>query len=707
MPLPVIPPFGDENDPVFGPEPEIPIVPDYDLPVDPPISNTILPSPQILAAVTPEPKPNQLTMTAAQPGDIEPYVFGRCVADAKIIAADDSGDRVYLDLLWSVGEIEGVEYMIVAGKNEGLGTALGNNEHFNGTSTQAASPIMTGLKGTYDVLLNKAHSVMGFRESFANLNVKAMVKGLKLHDPRISPAVPTYSTNPALCLARILTDCGYTVDDTSLASAANYCDELIGSPQEKRWEVGIQITQRKELKHWIKTFAAYCNCFIEIQGTTVYLIPDTPRAANHTVLADNMIAGSVRVTRAGVRNVPDRVAVSYKPIIEAGSPTWKVAAENRTAETSTSAPSGKTTRLSMPGFQAYSMARRYATQTYNKAQNDLILEFDSFDEGINRTVGDVGTITNSAFNISAETMTLFENKQTQRGRWRRKYVDYDVSNYSDALFTEPDVNDTTLGDPNAPPDGPTPVLEEELFTDGAGVTYARFKVTFMGVLWAYLFDYYVVGTGTGPDGINQTVLDINVAQQGATTHTVYTDPLTSGVLYTVKVYIRSVTAALSATPGQASLTSSQGNNVLLDVGDVINMHVYTIDGDAKYATTSAKTGSPGVGTTWAAHYGSSPIALPIVDTTFQTEVWDAGATFEGAWQYVDVNVTLLGGTKSNFVRLSDDVSPQSFTDNVGASFHDTSRFMIAKVAVTDSPGAPANGLKVKLPIPASLVLGAA
>ena len=677
------------------------------------MAETTTPQPDILEAVTDSGR----TITAAQPGDPEPYCFGRVLASPTIVAANDAGVYLVMDLLWSVGEIEKVEYLVSAGISEGLGIQLGLNQHFTGAPGQIVSSVMADAKGgTYDVLAGKAHSVLSWLPGYS-LDIKAMIKGLKLLDPRNSPMTAIYSTNAALMLARIMTDCGYTMDWPSFATAANYCDELIGSPQAKRWEVGLQIRERHELAFWAHTFAQYCSCFMDIQGGMVSLVPDKPRAANHTVT--KFVDGTVRLTKPGSKNVPSRVSVSYRTL--EGPPDefteGAALAEDRTAETGVYTTAGINSVIQLPGIQTYTRALRKATEILGKAQFGDLLEFQSFDDGIERTIGDIGTITNAQFNLSAATMTLIKNKQIERGRWSRQYQLYSATSYSDATFIEGATNNTTLYNPYFPPPGPTPTAVEELYTNEAGITYSRFKITFNGYVWAYITGYKVTVNGN-----DVTVTDTLIDHTGSGVHTLYSGPLTSGITYTISTYIHSNVDAFSATPGIAIVVSAMGNNAQLDVGDVTNMHVYILDGDAKYATTSTKTGSPGVGITWDERFGAtSPEAIwsdtitggerwmgdEVVNTIFQTEIWDTGATYEGTFSYVDTNCVVLGGTKGNFVRLSAEVSPLSFSDNSGAAFNTTARFMICKIITTDSPASAGDGLHVKLPLPAILTLGAA
>ena len=210
-PQPVGPPYTYIPPPAPPPEPVV---------TNPVVINRPTPSPTIISAVIP-PVSNQISLRAAKAGDPEPYVFGRCIAAGKLIAADDSWYNVFIDVLWSVGEIQEIEGQMVDNvlTPAGTGVYFGAVQHFLGTAGQAASTIMAAVKGSYDTLANKAHSVMELVAG-QSLDKRVMVKGLKLYDPR--SGLTAYSTNPALALGRVLTDAGYTLDATSWGLAADY-----------------------------------------------------------------------------------------------------------------------------------------------------------------------------------------------------------------------------------------------------------------------------------------------------------------------------------------------------------------------------------------------------------------------------------------------------------------------------------------------------
>lgn len=536
-----------------------------------PISNHVIPAPKVLRAVHNQQVSNGISLTAGKAGDPEFWAFGRCVAEGQVVAADDSSGNLVIDVQWSRGEIEEFEHRIVAGIREGLGTVLGDNEHFVGTSGQAASTILTAILGSYDALPDRAHSVLTLKPQFQpkSLDIRMLGKWLKVVDPRNSPAIAVYSTNPALILARILLDSGYSLDYSSVATCADYCDELVSgsSPAFKRWEIAGQIKNRRQLRDWLETMSAYANCFIDIQGGTASLVPDTPRAANHTLTADDMLERSVRRRGPGKGDVPDAVTVVFQKLYvqaeEEGSGD-KVGTISSSITFGASTGAGSVTTLQMPFFPDFQRAGRKAEEAYYRAGNMLELEFTGFDSFLARTVGDVGTITNAAYGLTAQKMILLENTAIDRGRWRALYVKYADENYSDNYYSGT-YNFTDIDTPEVPIDGPDPSVIEEHYTPyAAGFNesysgYQRLVITWTGVSSPYVRDYYIVIKEDGSQADSGFVDHVPAAGSPLTaqTHTYSTTfPLVEGALYEIEVYVRTTNGEISENPGTASIVAS-------------------------------------------------------------------------------------------------------------------------------------------------------
>ncbi len=226
--------------------------------------------------------------------DVVPYVFGYTTVKPTLLSITPitsyrEGDGLILvDYQLSTGECELIETVIQNSIEKGpftASTTLPFWEHYTGAAGQVASPSIIAEIGDYDTLDNICHVVarIGFTE---NLDVRFRIFGLKLFDPRNSPQTFVYSNNPALALARVYVDCGYTVDWDSVADAANYCDEdveglsrwTLNTDYFKRWihEGGIstplvvhwpaRIKAKGQLRHQVGHITDIMPTFMEVAG---------------------------------------------------------------------------------------------------------------------------------------------------------------------------------------------------------------------------------------------------------------------------------------------------------------------------------------------------------------------------------------------------------------------------------------------------------
>ena len=259
-------------------------------------------------------------VTTMKRGDPVPYIFGTALIDQHIsfIAKKPSGaSGLFVDYILSTGEC-----------NDLLGRYVGSDPEFYpmskdfqfwnvymGEASQTASPLMVSSLGAYDTLDGICHVVARMNQ-YSSFDIKFLVEGVKLRDPRLSPIAEAFSSNPALALARVYTDCGYSVNDTATADAANYCDELIGSPAVERWTFELPIFNRQNLHAWAHTLAQYCGALhIDIRGGEVILIPNkkvtTSPQITHTITADDF-QEPPRTTQQGLKQVPEQVIVHYR-----------------------------------------------------------------------------------------------------------------------------------------------------------------------------------------------------------------------------------------------------------------------------------------------------------------------------------------------------------------------------------------------------------
>ena len=646
-----------------------------------------------------------LALTTLKAGDPLGYVFGYTTVVPKIITVHEDGDYLYVDYFLSVGECQEIVSVSRSGKDIGKPSSW---EYFLGTSSQTASTLMSGVLGSYDALPNICHVVAKLTAK-TPIDCRFVVKGLKLADPRNSPETTAYSTNPALAIARMLEDCGYTTDRASVATAANFCDESVGGAD--RWTINMQCADRRSVKVWASALAQYANCFIDYQGGVVAIYPDaqvtTSPQITRTISASDMVEGSAKTSIAGTRQTPEQVTVIYRELDGTQLPA-----------TAGAGSTGHRTTMLMPGIQTYSEARRKAEEVLAKAQRATTHEHISFDSGLSDSVGDLMRITYSPHNLSSKLMRLIGLEEVSRGRWKRAFSEYEDADYNNSTYVGPTRTTTTTPSAESIPDGPTPTLSQALVTDASGISQYKLQIEFHGITWAKTDSYRVQ---ISEDAVYQETKSVpylpTAIAVGAPYIVLSTDAIVAGKEYSVYVWVRSTNGSVSETPGYATFTPTFGNRAELGAGDLTNMHEYILDGDGRYATTSEKTGSPQLGETWSSRFSASPIPAwsagetwlgnQICETVFQTEVWDSGTTWAGLWRWAKFGyVTELGGaTSGDYVSLSDAVSPLSFTDNAGTSYSDEAQYMKAKCVVSDSPLSAGMGLHVKLPISVTMGIG--
>lgn len=547
-----------------------PTVTNYDLDLlFPPIVNTALPSPAALDRVAPTRIGRQLVMRTAKPGDPLPYAFGRTVIRPTVIGADDSGEHLVIDFMWGVGPFQRVCNGIVPSSNPpgtwdhsvqfpdlGLKLISGSQfEHFTGTLDQPASSIMTALKGSYPSYPGIAHSIITMQEGW-NLNMVGTCDAVMVIDPRVSFSFLTWTQNPALILADMLVRCGYSMDWDSVVDAADYCDEMVGDTgsEIERWKIAGVIHDRADLRSWVQAMSQYAHCFVDRVGNTIYLRPDKPRAHNHVVTKDDIVAtidnegrvnSTARMKLRGEQNTVEGVRVNFDFHLR-----------TLDAEFGTFDNPGKISQLRMPYWTASfpylgSHAKRHAEEVYNKSQLEVEeFEFVTFDKGLERTVGDVGLVTYEPYDLDEQEMVVIAVTQEARGRWRLRYTQHSNDSYPETNYTDLDFPETELFNPYDPVPGPQPALDWEFNDDTTPQPYLTLSWT--GVIWAYVKDYdvRVYAVGTPEETIYNSADDGYVPHEsGFMTLDLSERFVEFGRTYQVDIYVRSIVNALSSEPG--------------------------------------------------------------------------------------------------------------------------------------------------------------
>lgn len=549
-----------------------------------------------------------------------PVIYGMDRRGALIANIVTDAQYVYVQCVWGLGEIEGVQSIEMGKDSLPAGVSV---RHYTGTSGQAVDSWLEAAfaaRGiTYaDALPGIAYSVLRAplgTDGFDPTSLVAIVKGLKLLDPRTG--LTAWSDNPALALAHFIgTFEGRTVDADSVAAAADACDEIIGG--QRRRVIGLSLAQAQACDAWRDTLRTYAGCFVVQRSNGLHLMPDRPTSAVRTFDHDSgdiaQLGGLKKRPRADAPTVVrikwtdtsvtpwrDRVSVAYAPGVLAGT------LERRESE------------ISLPGIQSASQAQREAVERLNKLWlADLSFDLYVFDDGLKVEPGDVVAVTHP-IGLSGKLMRCGSVDNTGPGRWTLQLVEYDPAAYSDAVVSDPSTPDTALPSPA----GPVPLqglaVAEEVFQQQDGTYSSRLRATWPTPTYPWLTGYRVELLAGG------AVVQSGTAGRGATTWP--SGPVQEGVTHQLDIYVLSSIGAESIAA--SVVITPQGKQ--LPPGNVPSLSGYEVGGEVRLRWTAAvdidiwryeiRWGTPGVS------WGSAALldrvdALSLVSKDTPAGTWD-------------------------------------------------------------------------------------
>lgn len=419
-------------------------------------------------------------------------VYGRARLGAQLVDFLSYQNDLIMLLVWCEGEIEEIESVAVNDEAAPAGITL---THYTGTAGQVADATLVAAYASHGITY--ADALPGIAYSVARVpanvtsgfpNFAAIIKGKKILDTRTGATA--YSDNPALALRDFCASARYgaarTVDASSTGAVADFCDELCGT--EKRRLIGLVIDNTGPVEQWTEALRTYAGCFISQEGADLKLIPDMSRATDRSFTAAQIKAGSLRLKKRGVRNVPTVMEIRYT---DTSLVPW---AEKSAIVKAAGVDSGTTPRresqISLPGITRYSQALREATERLNKlALSDLSAEFLAFDEALKVQVGDVVGVTHP-IGLTAKLLRVTSASIAEPGRYAIQAFEYDPAAYSDAVVSEPTYADTALPDPsNPPPPTALAAVETAFKPAGGGAWKPRLVLSWTAPLDPYTADY--------------------------------------------------------------------------------------------------------------------------------------------------------------------------------------------------------------------------
>ena len=463
-------------------------------------------------------------------------VYGRTRIGAQIADVLTHGSFLVIVAVWCEGEIGAVESVEVNDAAVPSGVTITS---YTGTAGQTVDATLVAAYASHGVTFNDAfagiaYSVVkvasGTVDGFPNL--AAIIQGRKVYDPRTT--LTAYSDNPALALADFIESTSYgmarDVNWASVETAADFCDETVGT--EKRRLIGLVLDNVSPTRQWLEALRTYAGCWIGVEGSEIRLIPDTPGSSVMSFTDANIVAGSLKLKKRGVQQVPTLVEIRYTDTTL--TPWAERPAVARQAGVDEGTTPRRESQVSLPGVQRYSQAYREAIERLNKLTlSDLEADFVAFDEALAVQVGDIVDVTHS-IGLSAKLMRVLAIRADSPGRWRISASEYDPGAYSDTVQAEPVFEDTDLPSPAAPPALSGFAVTEEVYQLENGIYSSRLALTWTAAEYAYLDAYRVEVYRLG------LLIDTSTTLEAA----YRTGPVQESVEYVCKVASISATGAL-------------------------------------------------------------------------------------------------------------------------------------------------------------------
>lgn len=493
-------------------------------------------------------------------------IYGRCRVGAQVADALTYQNDLVMVLVWGEGEIQEIESITVGDETPPAGITL---THYHGTAGQTANALLVSAYASHgityaDALPGIAYTVAripsGATSGFPAFN--AIIKGRKLYDPRTSLTV--YSDNPALALADFITSSlygmGRTVSADSLATAANFCDELCGT--EKRRLISLALDQPQPCTQWLEALRTYAGCWVSQEGADMRLIPDKAGSVEMSFTATSIKANSLKLKKRGIQQIPTVMDIRYTDT--SILPWAEKSAIVKVAGVDAGTTPRRESQVRLPGITRYSQAMREATERMNKLTlSDLSCEFVTFDEALKLQVGAIIDVTHP-IGLTSKQMRVMGCNLIEPGRWHISALEYDPAAYSNAQVAAPTYADTLLPDPASPPAVTGLAMAEEVFQMETGTYSSRFRITWSAASYPYLA-YYRVELWAGATLIHAGRADDVVWP---------TTAIQEGVTYTAKVASVSSIGSTGAWATQSAL--AQGK--LLNPGDVPSISAFEAGG---------------------------------------------------------------------------------------------------------------------------------
>ena len=213
-------------------------------------------------------------------------------------------------------------------------------------------------------------------------------------------SVDRYSNNPALCIKDYLTNTTYgkgisgtQISNSSFEAAANYCDQLVTITKDN----GTTITQKRFTMNGVVTVGetsmdilnkmlTSCRGMLVFTGGFYKLIIDKPETASLT-FDESTILPNFNITLPGKASLANRVQANFfnpqnewqADFVYSESATYKAQDNDLLLER----------KIELPFTADYYQAQLIAEHVLKQSRQNILIEFNTTQEGLLAEVGDV------------------------------------------------------------------------------------------------------------------------------------------------------------------------------------------------------------------------------------------------------------------------------------------------------------------------------
>jgi hypothetical protein len=410
--------------------------------------------------------------------------------------------------------------------------------------------------------------------------------------------------------------------------------------------------------------------------------------------SNNILDKSVKFKKRGILNVPNMVEIGYT---DTTVTPW---VENYARVDQSTALSYIPSRISMPGINRYSQAKREAIERYNTAFSDTVVTFGAFDETLSLNVGDGVQFHHPL--LEAGSTKFFKPyritgiQQTGYGKYNIATTEYEPSVYSETVATSPTFSDTNLPSINSPVAIPTGILSvgnttgaamtEEVYKNQYGIYTSRIRVKFFPADFPYVAEYQVelYNGSTKLEEVRipaAATISYSNPYTGVETRYEYVsssavnllDAGGSPITYTIKIYTISIARTRSTSTDLTMTTAGKGAKP----PDITNFTGYEIGGRV-YLSWDEAVDIDIVG--YKIKYGDKA-TLSALSTTSQ---WDSATALDitDTLKYNAANIA--SGDRRFLIKALDSVGQESVNPTIKdiTVTKDSNSFNIGSATVT-------------------------